>query len=177
MYLNTLIFLKKILIPKKWGECARSGSHGLTSWIFKSHPVTPVLGSAGWAWLTPVSAAHQSGTRAQIFDLQISRDGDTNIPHSGILQRLVLFLLETCVLFPIWLCLASVSGHWFSLFLGQINLFIIIPVDIQPWCSYPVFSAAPRDLNRWQRQTSSCVKKGKAQLGKILHLRRFGWFL
>lgn len=174
--LNTLIFLKKLLIPKKWGECARPGSHGLTSWVFKSHTVTPVH-SYSWAqqvelgWLLWVQ--HTDLALGPWFDLKMSRDGDTNIPHSRIFQRLVFSLLKTCDLFPIWLCLALVSGHWFSLFLGQINLFIIIHTDIQPWRSYPVFSAAPRDLNRWQRQTSSCVKKGKAQLGKILHLRKF----
>lgn len=55
MYLNALIFLEKVFIPKKRGEGARSGSHGLTSQVFNSYPDTPVLGSAGWAWLTPVS--------------------------------------------------------------------------------------------------------------------------
>lgn len=76
-------------------------------------------------------------------NLKMSRDGDANIPCSSVFQQLIFSLLKTHVLFPTWLCLASVSGHWFSLFLGQINLFIIIPTDIQPWHSYPVFPQLP----------------------------------
>lgn len=106
----------------------------------------------------------------------MSRDGDANIPYSSIFQRLIFSLLKPRVLFPIGLCLASVSGHWFSLFLGQINLFIIIHIDIQLWHSYPVFSALPEiwidEKGRlacvWKRQTSLCVKKGNAQLEKRL---------
>lgn len=170
MYLNAPIFLKKLLRPKKWGAGAGSGSHGVTLQVFNSHPVAPVLGSAGWAWLT-AWVQHTNQAPWTCFDLQISRDGDTNVPYSGIFQRLVFSLLKLCVLFPIRkFFLASVSGYWFPLFLGQINLCIIIHEDIQPWSSYPVFSAAPRDLSRWQRQTSSRVKEGKAQLGKILTL-------
>lgn len=94
-------------------------------------------------------------------DLKMSRDEDTNIPHSGIFQRLIFSLLKTRVLFPIWLCLASVSGHWFSLFLGQINLFIIILIDIQPWHSYPVFSALLKIDGKCR--LAHVLKNGKAR--------------
>lgn len=103
-------------------------------------------------------------------DLKMSRDEDTNIPHSGIFQRLIFSLLKTRVLFPIWLCLASVSGHWFSLFLGQINLFIIIPIDIQPWHSYPVSSALPKIDGKGR--LAHVLKNGKAQLEKRLQLKK-----
>lgn len=88
------------------------------------------------------------------FDLKISRDGETNIPCNNVFQQLIFSLLKTHVLFPTWLYLASVSGHWFSLFLGQINLFIIIPTDIQPWHTYPVFPQLPeiwmKDIMIWK---------------------------
>lgn len=60
-------------------------------------------------------------------------------------------------------------------------------VFIIPWTNKPVHNhthsypaltflscllCSPRDLNRWQRQTSSCVKKGKAQLEKRLQYQK-----
>lgn len=128
MYLNALIFLEKVFIPKKRGEGARSGSHGLTSQVFNSYPDTPVLGSAGWAWLTPVSAAHPSGTEALVWFAGIQGWRHQHSPQ-WYFPKVSLFPVKT-------LCL--ISNMTLSGFSFRLLVFII------PWANKPVHNHTHR---------------------------------
>lgn len=123
-----LFSLKRFSYPKKRGEHARSGSRGLTSRVFNSRPVAPVLGSAGWAWLTPVSAAHSSGTEALALFAGIQRWRHQHSPQ-WYFPKVSLFPVTT-------LCL--ISNMTLSGFSFRLLVFII------PWANKPVHNHTRR---------------------------------